>query len=253
MEIRVERARRNAIGTSSERVTTALVIHHHQIVWRRGQSEGAAATQQGRGGVVVGQITQTDLTQRRFASLRVGPQQRREAPLHRRRMGLPPERLPQVVEALLRLVAEGAPVSGVGGQAGIDDLRVVMVVQLDHHAARPIQRAQNVFRIRRHQIGEVGRAERRRQPQVALDVSGRRHHQRAHKPQIGDRLVELGIDDRRQRRIRLVIPRLPCHAPTRLSAPRGPTAGSPADGNCSSAGTGMSYIFAALSPRIFFF
>ena len=33
-----------------------------------------------------------------------------------------------------RLVTEGAPVPGVGGQAGVDDRRVVVVVEFDHHA-----------------------------------------------------------------------------------------------------------------------
>ena len=53
MEMRVERARRNAIGTASAHIRF-LVVDHHQSVCRSGQSEGLAPPHQRGGCHVVG-------------------------------------------------------------------------------------------------------------------------------------------------------------------------------------------------------
>ena len=119
-----------------------------------------------------------------------------EAALHRGRVCLAAERRPQLLEVVLGLVQErprGLP----HRRPGRGDLGVVVVVELDDHPVGPGKRRQDVLGVGGHQVGEVRRAERRRQAQVHDDVGARRaavHLERPDEAEVGDRLVELGVD-----------------------------------------------------------
>ena len=83
------------------------------------------------------------------------------------------------------------------GPAGVDrrlDLCCGTVVAETHaHSADAVDAQQRVANIFRHQIGEIHRAPAGRQAQRNLGVAGMQP-QRAHKAQIADRLVQLGIE-----------------------------------------------------------
>ena len=85
-------------------------------------------------------------------------------------MRLAPEGDPQLVQTVFGLLAKRPPITGVSGQAGVDDVRIVVVIEFNHHVLCPIQFHQNVFGIRGHQVCEVWRTKGCRQPQVDLDV-----------------------------------------------------------------------------------
>ena len=182
-----------------------------------------------------------------------------QAALHRGGVRLAAERRAQLVQAVLGLVPERAAVAGVGREPGVDEVGVVVVVELDDHLARPRQRGQRVLGVRGHQVGEVRRAERRRQPQVRPRRAVAGDLERAHEAEVGDRLVELGVEHRRQRVVGRLARSAACRAAVRSgrageahrqtparrsgparsavsSAPRGPVAGSSASGSRSSAG-----------------
>jgi hypothetical protein len=144
------------------------------------------------------------LAERRLGQSSVRAQQLGQTPLHRGGVRLALKGEPQVVQVVLSLVTEGAPVAGGCGQTRVDDVRIVVVVELDHHLLCPMKVRENVFGVGCHEVSEVRRAERRRQPKMDFDVAASRH-ERADEPQIGDRLVELGINYRPQRRVRVVV------------------------------------------------
>ena len=53
-------------------------------------------------------------------------------------MRLAPEGHPQRVQAVFGLMSKGSPITGVSGQAGIDDVRIVVVIEFNHHVLCPI-------------------------------------------------------------------------------------------------------------------
>ena len=211
-------------------------------------------------------------------ALRLVAEQPGEAALHRRGVGLAPERGPQVLEVLVGLVAERALVPGVGGEAGVDEVGVVVVVELDDHAGRVQAAPQRVLGVGGHQVGEVRRAERRGQSQVHRRRRGARRaldDERADEAEVGDRLVELGVEHRAERdpgaRPHVGVPVTGAAAGlledgdghVRPSPARWPPASRRRRGarspsrrrraGAGRSGTSRSYIFAALRPRIFFF
>lgn len=164
--------------------------------------------------------------------------------LHCGRMGFACKRASQLVEAVLGFDAEGADVAGARRQAGVDLVAVVVVVEQDPDLAGVLDHLQRIERVGGHQIGEVGRAERRRQPQVHFDT-GVVERDRPHEAQIGDRLVEFRIGDCRQCCQHVVDDAGPRHhgrhSGTASLAPAATSTWScPGVGSCSSAGTGRS-------------
>ena len=86
------------------------------------------------------------------------------------------------------------------GHGGVDLVAGVVVVEHHaHRAARPARRARRA-RVGRHQEREVRRALRGRQAQAHVDVAAGGHDARADEAERGDRLVELGVVDRGERR-----------------------------------------------------
>ena len=77
MEMRVERARRSAIGTASGRVAVAEMVDHDECVGAVGNPSACAASQQRRRGFVVGQVAERHVAHRRLGAVRIGAQQRR--------------------------------------------------------------------------------------------------------------------------------------------------------------------------------
>lgn len=102
-----------------------------------------------------GQLAQTYVGQRFDRGGRVGAQEVGQGALHGGGVRLAAERRTQLVQTVQRLMAEGAPVAQVTGQPGVDDRRVVVIVQLHDDDVGPVQRDQRVLGVGGHQIGEV--------------------------------------------------------------------------------------------------
>src|SRR6516165_3586724 len=79
----------------------------------------------------------------------------------------------------------------------LDLCRGTVVAEIDTHSAHALDAQQRIADIFDHQIGEIDRAPAGRQAQRDADMA-RTELQRAHKAQIEDRLVQLGVEHLRQ-------------------------------------------------------
>ena len=268
MEMRVERARRSAQRHLVGGVAAAR--RGRPAPGRRGRRAarappgGAAAP---RSSVAAGRSPQPHRRRRRdLGSVRVGAQQRRSGSAPSRRCAPCAGTSPAARRGRSRprgRRCRGSPASAASPRL----IRSESWWSSSSTTTRadPRQRDEGVLGVGGHQVGEVRRAERRRQSQVHLDDRAvRRPSTRADEAEVGDRLVELGVHarrpargvrrlaERRRRGVRVTVVVRPTPGRRPLGS-RGPVAGSSASASCSSAGTSMSYILAALRPRIFFF
>jgi len=145
------------------------------------------------------------------------------------------------------LAVEGPDEAGLGGHPAVDRVRGEVVLKHDRSAPHAGQDRHRVVGVRHHQVGEVGRAEVRGQPQPDLGVAVRGDGARRHKPEGGDRLVQFEVAHRLQRRQQALLRgsnSRSAHAPVGCGEPSPSTScapGVPADaGSWNSSGTLMS-------------
>src|SRR5207247_3690001 len=125
-----------------------------------------------------------------------------------------------------------------------------VLVEHDLSVADPRYRGHRVVGVRDHEEGEVGRTEVRRQAQPHLRVAGRRDGARGDEAEPGDRLVQLRVAHRPQRGEYRAVVAAHADGDSAVTATESSrAAGVPCAGaSRHSAGTSMSYSFAALRP-----
>ena len=133
----MDRARRSASGDIVGGIAMAVMVDHHEFV---GATENPSAARRRSRAACCGSSGRSPSRTGPSESVIAGSvaaEQRRQAALHRRGVRLAAEGHPQLVQAVLGLVAERSAIAGVGGQPGVDDVRVVVVVEFNHHV--PVQ------------------------------------------------------------------------------------------------------------------
>ena len=147
---------------------------------------------------------------------------------------LAPEERAQLVQRAGLLARERVGERAAAHQRGVDLRAGVVVVQDDRDVADLGQAGDGVTRVDRHEEGEVRRALGRGQAQVHVDVAGVRGDARADEAERRDRLVELRVDDARERLQRLRLQGRHAAPSTSCASSR-----APAPGRSMPSGTGM--------------